>query len=378
MSEIQKIAFNDLSAQYNHLKSDIDAGIAKVIEGCHFISGPEVTELEQKLCDYTGRKYCVSTANGTDALLMPLMALGIGKGDAIFVPTFTFVATSEVASLVGATPIFCDVQKDTFNIDPESLRQKIQEVLKKGRLKPKAVIAVDLFGQPANFSAIEPICKEYNLLLIEDAAQGFGGAINGKKACSFGDVSTTSFFPAKPLGCYGDGGAIFTDDQELYEHLVSIRVHGKGEQKYDNIRVGLNARLDTLQAAILLPKLREFDTENATRNAAAAKYTELLHNKFNTPIVPDGFLSSWAQYTIKAESTAQRTKIMDALKAAGIPCMIYYPKPLHLQQVYEYLGYKQGDLPISESLCGTVFSLPMHGYLKPEIVEHICEVLKNI
>lgn len=375
---MSNIAFNDLSAQYQHLKSDIDAGIAKVIEGCHFISGPETTELEQKLCEYTGRKYCVSTSNGTDALLMPLMALGIGKGDAVFVPAFTFVATSEVASLVGATPVFCDVREDTFNIDPESLRQKIEEVIKKGKLKPKAVIAVDLFGQPADYAAIEPICREYNLMLMEDAAQGFGGAINGKKACSFGDVSATSFFPAKPLGCYGDGGAVFTDDEELYEHLVSIRVHGKGEQKYDNVRVGLNARLDTLQAAILLPKLREFDTENATRNAAAAKYTELLHDTFNTPIVPEGYLSSWAQYTIKAESTEQRAKIMDGLKAAGIPCMIYYPKPLHLQQVYADLGYKPGDLPVSERLSGTVFSLPMHGYLKPEVAEQICSVLKSL
>lgn len=375
---MQQIAFNDLSAQYNHLKSDIDAGIAKVIADCHFISGPEVSELEQKLCDYTGRKFCVSTANGTDALLMPLMAMGIGKGDAVFVPSFTFVATSEVVSLVGATPIFCDVQEDTFNLDPNFLREQIQKVANCGRLKPKAVIAVDLFGQPANYNEIERICSEYNLLLIEDAAQGFGGTINGKKACTFGDVSATSFFPAKPLGCYGDGGAVFTDDEELYEHLISIRVHGKGEQKYDNIRVGLNARLDTLQAAILLPKLREFDIENATRNAAAAKYTELLHDKFNTPIVPKGYMSSWAQYTIKAESTEQRTKIMNALKAAGIPCMIYYPKPLHMQQVYSRLGYKLGDLPVSERLCGTVFSLPMHGYLKPEVVEYICEVLKNI
>lgn len=375
---MQQIAFNDLSAQYDHLKSEIDAGIAKVIDGCHFISGPETEELEQELCKYTGRKYCVTTSNGTDALLMPLMAMGIGKGDAVFVPAFTFVATSEVASLVGATPVFCDVQEDTFNIDPKSLREKIEEVVKKGRLKPKAVIAVDLFGQPANYAEIEPICQEYNLLLMEDAAQGFGGTINGKKACSFGDVSATSFFPAKPLGCYGDGGAVFTDDEELYQHLVSIRVHGKGTQKYDNVRVGLNARLDTMQAAILLPKLREFDTENATRNVAAAKYTELLHNQFNTPVVPDGYMSSWAQYTIKAESTEQRTKIMNGLKAAGIPCMIYYPKPLHLQQVYAPLGYKPGDLPVSERLSETVFSLPMHGYLKPELVEQICKVLKSI
>ena len=375
---MQKIAFNDLGAQYQHLKQEIDAGIADVISGCHFISGPQTEQLEKELCEYTGRRYCVSVANGTDALLMPLMALGIGKGDAVFVPAFTFVATSEVVSLVGATPIFCDVCRDTFNLDPDSLRAQVQRVIREGRLRPRMVIPVDLFGLPANYPEIEAICREYHLTILEDAAQGFGGQINGKKACSFGDISATSFFPAKPLGCYGDGGAIFTDDEEMYKLLVSIRVHGKGSFKYDNVRVGLNSRLDTLQAAILLPKLHAFDTENATRNRAAAVYTELLGSKFDTPVVPDGYLSSWAQYTIKADSPEHRDRILAGMKEQGIPTMVYYPKPLHFQQVYADLGYKPGALPVSEALAQQVFSLPMHGYLTEDIIRTVCEALLKL
>lgn len=375
---MQKIAFNDLGAQYQHLKQEIDAGIADVISGCHFISGPQTEQLEKELCEYTGRRYCVSVANGTDALLMPLMALGIGKGDAVFVPAFTFVATSEVVSLVGATPIFCDVCRDTFNLDPDSLRAQVQRVIREGRLRPRMVIPVDLFGLPANYPEIEAICREYHLMILEDAAQGFGGQINGKKACSFGDISATSFFPAKPLGCYGDGGAIFTDDEEMYKLLVSIRVHGKGSFKYDNVRVGLNSRLDTLQAAILLPKLHAFDTENATRNRAAAMYTELLGSKFDTPTVPDGYLSSWAQYTIKADSPEHRDRILAGMKEQGIPTMVYYPKPLHFQQVYADLGYKPGALPVSEALAQQVFSLPMHGYLTEDIIRTVCEALLKL
>ena len=375
---MQKIAFNDLGAQYQHLKQEIDAGIADVISGCHFISGPQTEQLEKELCEYTGRRYCVSVANGTDALLMPLMALGIGKGDAVFVPAFTFVATSEVVSLVGATPIFCDVCRDTFNLDPDSLRAQVQRVIREGRLRPRMVIPVDLFGLPANYPEIEAICREYHLTILEDAAQGFGGQINGKKACSFGDISATSFFPAKPLGCYGDGGAIFTDDEEMYKLLVSIRVHGKGSFKYDNVRVGLNSRLDTLQAAILLPKLHAFDTENATRNRAAAMYTELLGSKFDTPTVPDGYLSSWAQYTIKADSPEHRDRILAGMKEQGIPTMVYYPKPLNFQQVYADLGYKPGDLPVSEALAQQVFSLPMHGYLTEDIIRTVCEALLKL
>ena len=375
---MQKIAFNDLSAQYAHLKKEIDAGVAEVIEGCHFISGPQVERFEQELCAFTGRRYCVSVANGTDALLMPLMAKGIGPGDAVFVPSFTFVATAEVATLRGATPVFCDVLEGTFNLDPDSLLEQIQRVKKEGKLRPRAVIPVDLFGQPADFERILPICREYGLFVIEDGAQGFGGEIRGHKACSFGDISATSFFPAKPLGCYGDGGAIFTDDKEFYDLLVSIRVHGKGTFKYDNIRPGLNSRLDTLQAAILLPKLHAFEKENTVRNKAAALYTSLLKDRFDVPEVPEGFASSWAQYTIKAEDSAHRDRLMKGLEKAGIPSMVYYPKPLHFQDVYKPLGYRPGSLPVSESLSERVLSLPMHGYITEEIVASVCDVLKSL
>ena len=372
---MQKIAFNDLSAQYQHLKKEIDAGIADVIAGCHFISGPQVGELEQELCAYTGRNYCVSVSNGTDALAMPLMAYGIGEGDAVFVPSFTFVATAEVVSLVGATPVFCDVRPDTFNLDPESLREQVERVEKEGKLKPKMVIPVDLFGLPADYPAIEKICREHGLLVMEDAAQGFGGELGDKKACSFGEVSATSFFPAKPLGCYGDGGAVFTDHEELYKLLVSIRVHGKGAFKYDNVRVGLNARLDTLQAAILLPKLRAFDAENETRRRAAALYTSLLKDSFETPAAPEGYSSSWAQYTVRAGSEEERAAARSRLEAAEIPTMVYYPVPLHLQKAYAGLGGKAGDCPVAERLCKTVFSLPMHGYLAPEAVRQVAAAL---
>jgi UDP-2-acetamido-2-deoxy-ribo-hexuluronate aminotransferase len=309
---------------------------------------------------------------------MPLMAKGIGEGDAVFVPALTFFASAEVVSLMGATPVFCDVDEDTFNLDPNSLTEQIEKTIREGRLKPKAVIAVDLFGLPADFNAIEPICKKYDLLLIEDAAQGFGGAINGKKACSFGDFSATSFFPAKALGCYGDGGAVFTDDETMYKLLTSIRVHGKGDSKYENVRLGLNARLDTLQAAILLPKLREFDKENEHRNWAAARYAQRLKDQFQIPVVKDGFFSGFGYYTLKAENGEQRAKIMDGLKAAGVPTMIYYPKPLHLQTVYASLGYKEGDLPVSEKLSRTVFSLPMHGYITEETIDAICDAIEKL
>ena len=375
---MNKIAFNDLGAQYRHLKSGIDAGIAEVIEDCHFISGPQVTQLEEELAAYVGRKYCVTSGSGTDALLMPLMAEKIGEGDAVFVPALTFFASAEVASLTGATPVFCDVDPETFNLDPASLEAQIKKTLSEGKLKPRAVIAVDLFGQPADFPAIQKICDRHGLLLVEDAAQGFGGAIGEKKACSFGNVSATSFFPAKALGCYGDGGAIFTDDEKLYRILSSIRVHGKGSFKYDNVRLGLNARLDTLQAAILLPKLHAFDEENEHRRKAANLYSKLLAGSFQTPVIKDGFSSGFGYYTVKAETKEQREKVMAGLKEAGVPTMIYYPIPLHLQKVYEPLGYKKGDLPAAEALCDVVFSLPMHGYITEEEIEYICRIMKNI
>lgn len=378
MRIMEKIVFNDLGAQYQHLKKEIDAGIADVIAGSYFISGPQVEQLEHELCAYVGRKYCVATSNGTDALLMPLMAKGIHEGDAVFVPAFTFFSTAEVVSFVGATPIFCDVQENTFNIDPQSLRKQIEAVKKEGKLVPKAVIAVDLFGQVAEYPEIQEICKENDLWLMEDAAQGFGGAIGSKKACSFGDVSATSFFPAKALGCYGDGGAIFTDDEELYKLLVSIRVHGKGAFKYENVRIGLNARLDTLQAAILLPKLHAFDAEMEHRNRAAERYAQQLKENYEVPVLLDGYTSSFGYYTLKAQNEEHRTKVMDALKQADIPTIVYYPVPLHLQKVYEPLGYKEGDLPVAEKLCKVVFSLPMHGYIQDETIDYICKVLNSM
>ena len=375
---MQKMAFNDLGAQYRHLKKEIDGGIAAVIEGSRFISGPQVERLESELAAYAGRKYCVSVGSGTDALLMPLMAEGIGPGDAVFVPAFTFFATAEVANLVGATPVFCDIDPETFNLCPESLEKRIKKTLDDGKLKPRAVIAVDLFGEPADFPKIGKICEAYGLLLIEDAAQGFGGAIGGKRACSFGNYSGTSFFPAKALGCYGDGGAVFTDDGEAHELLTSLRVHGKGSFKYENVRIGLNARLDTLQAAVLLPKLHAFDGENEHRRRAAARYTERLPKGFTPQKIREGFSSGFGYYTVRAQSHELREQALAALKAAVIPAMVYYPIPLHLQKVYEPLGYKRGDLPEAERLCGAVFSLPMHGYIKDEEIDRVCSVLNSL
>ena len=374
---MQKIVFNDLAAQYQKLKPEIDAGIARVLEEAHFISGPQVEELEQELCNYTGRKFCVSTSNGTDALLMPLMAWKIGPGDAVFVPAFTFFATAEVVSLLGATPVFCDICEDTFNMDPKSLRMQIERVRKEGKLKPRAVIPVDLFGVPADYPEIEKICSEFGLKCLEDGAQGFGGKIGDKAACSFGDASATSFFPAKALGCYGDGGAVFTDDEELYRLLVSIRVHGKGSFKYENVRIGLNARLDTLQAAILLPKLHAFEEEHKVRSMAAAIYEKNLKGKLALQKIPDGYRSGFGYYTVCAKDSAERSRLMDALKEAGVPTMIYYPTPIHLQMVYSELGYQEGDLPVAESACKRVFSLPMHGYLTAEMAEYICSVINR-
>ena len=375
---MEKIAFNDLEAQYRCLKKEIDAQIAEVLENAHFISGPQVKELEKALCAYTGRKYCLATSSGTAALLIPLMAKGIGAGDAVFVPAFTFFASAEVVSLVGATPVFCDCEEDTFALDPKSLLKQLEKVRREGKLRPRGVVAVDLFGHPADFPRIEEICRENGLFLLEDAAQGFGGAIGERKACSFGDCSGTSFFPAKSLGCYGDGGAIFTDDEALYHIMESIRVHGKGSMKYDNVRLGLNARLDTLQAAILLPKLRAFDRENAHRNRAAERYAKRLGGRFAVPAVRKGFSSSFGYYTLRTKDSAERTKAMDALKNAGVPSMIYYPKPLHFQKVYEPLGYRKGDLPVAERLAETVFSLPMHGYITDDVIDFICSVLNQI
>lgn len=370
--------FIDLKEQYNRLKDKIDSNIQNVLNNANFINGPEVKQLEGKLAEYVGRKYCATCANGTDALTIAMKVFDIKENDAVFVPSFTFYSTAEIVSLEGATPIFVDVDERTFNMDSKKLEKAIKQVIEEEKLNPKAIIPVDLFGQPADFPEITKIAQKYNLRIVEDAAQGFGGSINGKKACSFGDISTTSFFPAKPLGCYGDGGAIFTDDEEMYKKILSIRVHGKGSYKYDNIRVGLNSRLDTIQAAILLPKLeafKEYELEN--RNRFAKMYTEKLKEIVTTPLVPAGFESSWAQYTLILESEEIRNNLQAKLKESGIPTMVYYPIPLHKQIVYKDYNFNTEDLKVSERLSKCVLSLPMHPYLTEEQVNMIVNEVKN-
>lgn len=368
--------FIDLHAQYLDLKTEIDANIQKVLDHGKYIMGPEVAELEMQLAEYVGVKHCITCANGTDALQMVLMAWGIKEGDAVFVPSFTFMSTAEVVSLQGATPVFTDINLRTFNMSAESLEEQISNVIAEGKLTPKAVIPVDLFGQPADYEAIIPIARKYNLLVLEDGAQGFGGSINGKMACSFGDAATTSFFPAKPLGCYGDGGAVFTDDDDLAVLLKSIRIHGKGTEKYDNVRIGLNTRLDTIQAAVLLPKLKAFkEYELEKRNTVAAKYTDALNDKYATPVVTKGMISSWAQYTLLLENEEERVTLQSKLQNAGIPSMVYYPRPLHLQTCYNYLGYSAGSFPNAEKASKCVLSLPMSPWIKEEEQEKVIREL---
>lgn len=370
--------FRDLKQQYQVLKNDIDAAMIKVATDCNFISGAQVAELEKELAHYVGVKHCITCANGTDALSIAMMAWGIKEGDAVFVPDFTFFSSGEIVSHCGATPIFVDVNKDTFNICTDSLETAIKKVLEEGKLTPKVIVVVDLFGLPADFSKVKGIADKYGLLVLEDGAQGFGGEINGKKACSFGDIATTSFFPAKPLGCYGDGGAIFTDDDEVAALIRSICVHGKGTMKYDNVRIGLNSRLDTIQAAILAIKLKAFaDYEVADVNKVAEKYTARLKDVVKTPVVPEGFLSSWAQYTIQLENRETRDALQAALKEKGIPTMVYYPKPMHTQKAFGLDENYEFDCRNTTELCDTVLSLPMHPYLKDEEVEEVAELVRN-
>lgn len=368
----------DLKKQYEVLKGKIDNNIQKVLKDADYIMGEEVKILEEKLAKYVGRKYCATCANGTDALTIAMKVFDIKENDAVFVPSFTFYSTSEVVSLEGATPIFIDVDERTFNIDTKKLEKAIKKVIDEGKLTPRAIIPVDLFGQPANFNEILEIANKYNLKVIEDGAQGFGGSISGKKACSFGEISTTSFFPAKPLGCYGDGGAIFTDDEELYKKILSIRVHGKGSYKYENIRVGLNSRLDTIQAAVLLPKLEAFEKyELEERNKFAKLYNEKLKDVVKTPLILEGYISSYAQYTLILENEEERNNLQAKLKEIGIPTMIYYPIPLHKQIVYNGYDFNLEDLKVSENLCKCVLSLPMHPYMSEEQIETISnEIIK--
>ena len=365
--------FRDLKKQYQVLKTDMDQAMLDAVASGAFIMGKQVKELEASLAEYVGVKHCISCANGTDALTLALKTWNIGAGDAVFVPDFTFFASAEVISLEGATPVFVDVDADTFNMDVKSLKEAVENTVLEGKLTPKVIITVDLFGLPANYPEIREIADNYGLRILEDGAQGFGGEINGKRACSFGDISTTSFFPAKPLGCYGDGGAVFTDNDEWATILDSLRVHGKGSFKYDNVRIGVNSRLDTLQAAILNVKFNAFKAyEVADINKAADLYTEKLKGVVKTPIIPEGFYSSWAQYTITLENSEQRDGLQAFLKEQGIPSMVYYPKPLHEQTAYASLGYGKGTNPVTEKLCETVLSLPLHPYISEEDVQKVC------
>lgn len=369
--------FRDLRKQYQKLKSEIDRGIQDVIDNTSFILGKPVLQLESELAEYVGRKYCVACANGTDALVLALKVFNVGQGDAVFTADFTYIASASCAELVGATSVFADIDGKTFNIDPVSLEKQIQKTLKDGKLKPKAIVAVDLFGQPANFAEIEKIAKKYNLIIVEDAAQGFGGKIGDKRACSFGDISCTSFFPAKPLGCYGDGGAIFTDDDEIAERLRSLRAGGKSPiDKYDNIEIGTNSRLDTLQAAILLPKFHAFrDYELEAVNNVANRYTKKLNGKVVTPLVLDEYYSSWAQYTILLKDKEQRTKIQQKLKENDIPSMIYYPRGMHQQQAFKCLNLTDNDYPVTVEMTNRVLSLPMHPYMEKAEIDFVCDII---
>lgn len=370
--------FRDLKAQYLHLKNEINSSIAEVINNTNFISGRQVNELEDQLAEYVGVKHCITCGNGTDALTLMMMAWGIKEGDAVFVPDFTFFSSGEVVSFAGATPVFYDVCKDTFNADTASLEKAIISVQKEGKLTPKAVIAVDLFGQPADYGKLQKIADKYGLLLLEDGAQGFGGKIGERKACSFGDAATTSFFPAKPLGCYGDGGAVFVNDDETADYLRSVRIHGKGSFKYDNIRIGMNSRLDTLQAAILTPKFKVFcEYELDAVNKVAEQYNSRLEGLVETPKVPDGFYSSWAQYTIQLEDKEIRDRLQSKLKEKDIPTMIYYPKPMHAQTAFKDVK-QYVECPVTERLCDTVLALPMHPYMSEEQITFVTDNIKDL
>ena len=370
--------FIDLAAQQERIRERIEANIAAVLDHGKYIMGPEIQSLEEKLAQYVGVKHAISCASGTDALLLALMACEIGPGDAIFTTPFTFIATGEVISLLGATPVFVDIDPRTFNIDPSKLEPAVMAVLDNqatdhdhplprtgARLVPRGIIAVDLFGLPADYDNLNAFAGRHGLFVLEDAAQSFGAEYKGNKACNLAQIGGTSFFPAKPLGCYGDGGMCFSDDDNLYEIMMSLRVHGKGTHKYDNVRIGMNGRMDTLQAAVLLAKFDIFPEEIELRQQVARRYSQLLNQQaeVQTPVVPEKMTSAWAQYSVLAKDETHRTQLQAKLKEAGIPTAIYYPKPLHLQTAFKSLGYKDGDFPISEDFSSRIFSLPMHPYL---------------
>ena len=371
--------FRDLKAQYNVLKDEMDQAILDVVGSSAYVLGPKVKEMEHAFADYVGVKHCIACASGTDALLLALKAWDVKAGDAVFVPSFTFFASAEVVALQGATPVFVDVDQDTFNMDIRDLLLKIERTVKQGRLKPKAIIAVDLFGLPADFRTIRQIAQRYGMFLLEDAAQGFGGRIGDQQAGSFGDIAATSFFPAKPVGCYGDGGAVFTNNDEWAELMESYHLHGKGSDRYDNVRIGLNSRLDSIQAAILLVKLKAFrDHELVDVNRIAERYTEKLKGVVKTPEIPKDFYSSWAQYTIQVANKEVRAQLQEALKAQDIPTAIYYPIPMHRQTAFKYLGLKENHCPVADRLADTVLSLPINPYLTEADQDRICAIINEI
>jgi dTDP-4-amino-4,6-dideoxygalactose transaminase len=376
-TEPPPIPFIDVAAQRRRLEPKIDAAVARVLGHCQFILGPEVRAFEAELATFCGARYAVTCASGTDALVLALRAKGVGPGDAVFCPSLTFCATAEVAALVGAMPIFVDVHADTFNIDAAGIAAAAATAKRLG-LTPKAVIPVDLFGLPADHAAVAQIAAEAGLFVLDDAAQGFGASIAGRALGTFGDMTATSFFPAKPLGCFGDGGAVFTDDAAMADTLRSLRVHGQGSDKYDNIRIGIASRLDTIQAAILSEKLKIFPDEIEARNAVARRYEAGLADKVIVPKAPPGLVSVWAQYTVRVPAT-QRDALAAALKAEGIPTAIYYPIPLHRQQAYKHYPVGDAGVAVSERLSGEVISLPMHAYLdaatQDRIIEAICRIL---
>lgn len=373
--------FIDLKAQYGKLKEEIDAGVLSVMESARYIGGPEVKELEEKLASYVGRKHCITCANGTDALQIAYMIYGIGTGDAVFCPDITFISSTEPSKMLGATSVFCDIQPDTYNLCPKSLERQIQAVLAEGKLTPKAVVAVDILGNPCDYDAIIPICEKYGLILIEDAAQSFGASYKGRKCCAFGQIATTSFFPAKPLGCYGDGGAIFVDDDDLAAVIRSVCVHGKGPKgKYDNIRVGVNSRLDTIQAAILLPKFKALaEYEVDARQAVADRYNAAFQKDFTTPFVQAGCQSVYAQYAILAKDTETRDRVIAHLSEKKIPNMIYYPTPQHALPVFADEPHYGETFVNADDYCARTLSLPMHPYLEAEeqqiVIDAVLEAL---
>lgn len=369
--------FIDLGRQYQRLKDPMDKAIQRVLNDHHYIMGPQVEELEEKLKEKTGRRHCLTTSSGTSALYLILKALDLQKEDACFVSTFTYFASAEAPALAGGHPVFVDSDR-SYNMDPEDLEKQIRAVLKEGKYRPRLVIAVDLFGLPCDYDRILPIAEKYGLFVLTDSAQAFGSTYKGKSVCSYGNASATSFFPAKPLGCYGDGGAIFTDDDQLAEKISSLRVHGKGKDKYDNVRLGINGRLDTIQAAVLLVKLGILDDEIEKRQVLAGRYQEALADDYDLPLFFDNRSSALAQYTLMVKGNLSRDKLVEAMKASGIPIMVYYPKPMHMQTAFQDLSYQPEDLPVSLDLSKRVFSIPIHPYLTEGEFQSICQNLITV